>query len=112
MLAFLKQFTCPGYNSGIFKEALLGSEVYFFFRKRKIHRFNTPLRNPPKTPHIQISENILANSYFEIPRTALPATAREGDLLLIHTQSSSSSEAEARLQRLKERDDGEDIIDL
>ena len=51
--------------------------------------------------------------FFEIPQALLPKDSSEGDLLHISVSKPNNfSEAEAQLERLRERDTGEDIIDL
>ena len=50
---------------------------------------------------------------FEIPVALLPEGSKEGDRLQIQRLPSSSDDTnEARLERLKSRDSGDDIIDL
>ena len=53
---------------------------------------------------------------FEIPISLLPAGAKEGDTYTITfasiTNEDMQQEAQERLERLKERDSGNDIIDL
>ena len=54
--------------------------------------------------------------YFSIPLSLLPAGAKEGDSYTITFASIDSTnakkEAQERLDRLKKRDPGDDIIDL
>ena len=53
--------------------------------------------------------------FIEFPIEAFSETPQEGDRLILSIQkgeNSSLSAAENRLKRLKERDSGEDIIDL
>ena len=50
---------------------------------------------------------------FEIPVALLPEGSKEGDRLQIQRLPPSSDDSnEARLERLKSRDSGDDIIDL
>ena len=56
------------------------------------------------------------HGHFEVPRSCLPAHAREGDFITIQSRrppkDTQSKENEDRLTRLKARDSGQDIIDL
>ena len=50
---------------------------------------------------------------FDIPKALLPEGCQEGDQIHISiSKPNTLSEAEAQLARLRERDTGEDIIDL
>ena len=53
---------------------------------------------------------------FEIPISAIPEGSKEGDHLILSfsapTESDTEKEAKDRLERLKTRDSGDDIIDL
>lgn len=56
----------------------------------------------------------IGGEIVEVPRSALPEGAREGDLLVWHVADASErlAAAEARLDRLRARDPGSDEIDL
>ena len=54
-----------------------------------------------------------SGKFFEVPKVLLPKDSQEGDQVHISTSKTNAlSEAEAQLERLRERDTGEDIIDL
>ena len=65
----------------------------------------------------RIEDNIAiiacGDTTFEIPTAILPEGSQEGDLFLIQRLSPTPDDTnQARLERLKSQDSGDDIIDL
>ncbi len=57
----------------------------------------------------------MGGAHFEIPLRALPISVKEGDIIQIQIgrkDTENMKKAMERLQRLSERDDENDIIDL